>query len=98
MKEKNRWYDEIAEISDLFELIKGKDKKERDDLLINIKNIIMESDAELIDKHVMEFPLDFRRRWYDKDPFLWLIVNALKYADDELIGKVVEYYKEKSKK
>jgi hypothetical protein len=40
----------------------------------------------------MDFPLDInRRRWYDKDPYLWLIMNGLKYASDELLASVTKY-------
>lgn len=30
----------------------------------------------------MEFPLEIlRRRWYDKDPYVWLLFNGLRYAE-----------------
>ncbi len=98
MKNKNRWYDEIPELADFLEKIKEKDRTERDKVFVDIKNIIVGLDPELIDKHAMEFPLDLKRRWYDKDPISWMIINVLKYADEELIEKVIIYCKERFEK
>ena len=55
----------------------------------------MDYDNELIDRHVLEFPMTNRRRWYDKDPYSWLIINALKYANKDLITDVILYLKGK---
>ena len=97
MKYNKRLYDKIPELSQLFNEIRESDRQKRNEILVEIKDIIIESDPELIDKHVMEYPLDFKRRWYDKDPFTWLIINGLKYADDELTEKLVKYYRGKFK-
>ncbi|MDY6933053.1 MAG: hypothetical protein SVZ03_02370 [Spirochaetota bacterium] len=97
MKYGNRWYDKNPELSELFEQIKECNKRRRDEILLDVKNIIVESDPELIDRHVMEFSLDLKRRWYDKDPISWMIINGLKYADDKLIEQIVEYYRQRFK-
>ena len=62
---------------------------------IDIKDIIMDYDNELIDRHVLKFPMTYKRRWYDKDPYSWLIINALKYANEDLITDVILYLKGK---
>jgi hypothetical protein len=41
--------------------------------------------------------MPWKRRWYDKSPFLWLVINALKYSDDDLITDIILYLKEKLK-
>jgi hypothetical protein len=30
-------------------------------------------------------------RWYDKDPYLWLLFNGLRFADTEVMKKVTLY-------
>jgi hypothetical protein len=43
------------------------------------------------EQRAMDFPLDaFRRRWYDLDPILWLMFNALSSAPSELLDEVAE--------
>ena len=53
-----------------------------------------EEAPDLIDKYVMDFPMGLKRRWYDKDPFSWLIINSLKYANKNLLEKVTALIKE----
>ena len=58
-------------------------------------DVILNYDNELFEKHVFEFPMTNGRRWYDRDPFSWLVINALKYADEDLITDIILYLKEK---
>ena len=37
-------------------------------MILDMKDIIMDYDNELIDRHVLECPMTCKRRWYDKDP------------------------------
>ncbi len=92
---KNRWYDKYPDLSDRIEKLKELKKRERDLIILDIKDIIMDYDNELIDRHVLEFPMTYKRRWYDKDPYSWLIINALKYANKDLITDVILYFKRK---
>ncbi len=92
---KNRWYDKYPDLSDRMEKVKDLKKRERDIIILDINDRIMDYDNELINRHVLEFPMTYRRRWYDKDPYSWLIINALKYANKELITDVILYLKGK---
>ena len=92
---KNRWYDKYPDLSDRIEKLKDLKKRERDIIMLDIKDIIMDYDNELIDRHVLKFPMTYKRRWYDKDPYSWLIINALKYANEYLISDVILYLKGK---
>ena len=58
-----------------------------------MKDIIIDYDYELLNRYVIEFPMTYNRRWYDKDPFSWLIINGLKYANKELLNKIITYLK-----
>ena len=89
---RTRWYDKDKRLSELLDMFKTMSKKKRDNLVNGLMDIIRENQISLIEDHVMEFPLNiFQRRWYDKDPYLWLIFNGLSKADDELLEKVKIY-------
>jgi hypothetical protein len=44
-----------------------------------------------MDRWVMEFPLTTKRRWYDKNPYSWLVINSLKYSEKKLMNRVITY-------
>ncbi len=89
----NRLYDKYLELRDYIEKLKDIDKSRRDKITLEIKDLIMEYDDNLIAKNVLDYPLPFRRRWYDRDPFYWMVINALKYADDDLLTVILQYLK-----
>jgi len=77
------------------EKLKNKDKISRDTIINSIKDIIMDYDPELTDRHVIDFPLAKKRRWYDTDPYSWLAINTLEYANEELIKIIIIYLNKK---
>ncbi len=90
-----RWYDKHKKLSKLLEGLKPMRANKRDTLCTAIIEIIKEYDDSLIDNEAMEFPLDLpQRRWYDKDPCLWLIFNSLSLADNKLLRKVTTFLAE----
>lgn len=87
-----RWYDKDKKLAQLLESFKTMKKKIRDELCTGIIDLIKEHKGSLIDDFAMEFPLElYQRRWYDKDPYLWLVFNGLSQADNELLKKVTAY-------
>ena len=87
---KRRWYDKHQGLSSALEKLRTAHKKDRDNIVEGMKKIITKKDPDFIDKVCKKFPLNpYRRRWYDEDPYLWLVVNSLRYADDETINEVV---------
>jgi hypothetical protein len=85
-----RWYDKHDGLADALETLREAKKRDRDNLLDKMKELITKEDPHLIDKCCEKFPLNpFKRRWYDRDPYLWLVINSLRYTDDETIKKVV---------
>ncbi len=91
----NRWYDKRPELSDCMEKLKHAEYGGREKLIHEIKDIIMEYDDKLMDQHVADFPLTIKRRWYDNDPYSWVVINTLKYADEVLLHKIICHLKEK---
>lgn len=95
-KKGNRWYDRDPQLANYLNSFQHMNKKLRDELTTGIIEIVRENNSTLIDDHVLEFPLDLpQRRWYDKDPYLWLIFNGLRMADDTLLHSIKKYLKKK---
>lgn len=84
-----RWYDKNPDLKAFLKKLKHSNKSTQDIVLNDIKNLIMNFDSKLVDTHVMEFPLTEKRRWYDKDPYSWLAINVLKYADEIILKDVI---------
>ena len=91
----NRWYDKYPDLRIFIEKLKDIKAKERDTIISEMKGIIESYDDELFDRHVVDYPMTCRRRWYDKDPFSWLVINGLKYANEDLITDIILYLREK---
>ncbi|MCH6582869.1 MAG: hypothetical protein IH808_07585 [Proteobacteria bacterium] len=90
-----RWYDRHDELGKYLDLMAELSPEQRDELVKGIMVIIKRESPDFLTDLVLQFPLDlFRRRWYDKDPYLWLVFNGLEYADDAMVKKVIDYFKE----
>lgn len=90
---KQRWYDKHEKLANHLEKLKTMPQKERNDLLKDLITFGRILDPELFEKHLLEYPLDLKkRRWYDDDPYLWVVVNGLKFASDEILKKVVAFF------
>ena len=96
MKTNLRWYDKHKKLAGLLEQFKGMPERRKNKLVSGVMEIIKPMDPKLMEKNVLEFPLDMqRRRWYDADPYLWLLFNGLMYANAEILKKTVRYLEEK---
>ncbi len=93
MNKKNRWYDQYPELSKYIEQLKDESTEKKDIIFTKIKNLINKYNPDIINQNVMEFPMDIKRRWYDNDPFSWLIINSLKFASPKLLKKVTAILK-----
>lgn len=85
-----RWYDKKG-IGKYIRAMKYLSDHERDKIVLELKNIISAENPEIMVDHVMEFSL-YRNRWYDHDPYCWLVINSLQYADTRLMEKITEYF------
>ncbi|MCW8995409.1 MAG: hypothetical protein OQK77_06315 [Psychromonas sp.] len=95
----NRWYDEHPALSIKLDAFKEMDPQLSDHLIKRIMSLVTDYDPNLLSCEIaFEFPLTFNRlRWYDQDPYLWLMFNTLKMADESLL-KSVEMLLEKEMK
>ncbi len=92
---RNRWYDPPSKLGIYLEKMQFLREQERDAIIVGIKNIIMQHDPELINRHILEFTNYARNRWYDTDPYTWLIINSLKFAGSEILNDVIKYLEKK---
>ena len=92
MRKRSRWYDRHKRLTECLEMLRLIPGKYRNMIISRVMVLIKEDQPDLLDKFVLDFPLDIqRRRWYDKDPYLWLIFNGLRYAEKPLITRVTRY-------
>jgi hypothetical protein len=88
----NRWYDNHPKLARYLEEFKDMRQKSRDRLVKGVMDIIRDRNPKILEDFLLDFPLDLnRRRWYDSDPYLWLIFNGLAYADADLLSDVTAY-------
>jgi hypothetical protein len=89
---KKRWYDKHEGLSLTLERLRTADKRDCDNIVDKVREIVTKRDPDFIDKVCREFLLDCHaRRWYDEDPYLWSVFNSLRYADGETIEQVVGF-------
>ena len=94
-----RWYEKHTVLSRNIELMRDMTDQQRDHLALGIMRIIKEQNPTLLDDFVENFPMEIhRKRWYDQDPYLWLIINGLEYAKNDLISNVECYLEIESAK
>jgi hypothetical protein len=92
VKRGNRWYDKHENLAILLENLQTLNEIKRDAIISGVMEIIKLHSPNLLERYVLDFPLDIkRRRWYDRDPYLWLLFNGLQYADGKLLTKVTNF-------
>lgn len=89
----NRWYDEHPEIGHKLEAFKDMDLQRKDVLIKGIMAIVRNYDPSLLTyEKAFDFPFSLKRhRWYDSDPYLWMLFNTLMMADERLLNSVTIY-------
>jgi hypothetical protein len=59
----------------------------------DLMDMIKDYDPVLLDRFATEYPLEMnKQRWYDQNPYCWILFNGLRYAPDEVIELVIEYF------
>ncbi len=90
---KNRWYDKHEALANHLESLKTMPKRRLNEMLKDLIALARLLHPTLFEEHLLEYPLDMKkRRWYDDDPYLWILVNGLRFAEDEVIRKVVAFF------
>ena len=91
-----RWYDYDDRLSRYIEGLRYVPPFERLRLVQGMMCLIMEYQDDLLDRFVLDFPLEVDNgQWYDGDPYLWLVINGLQYGNPQLHNQVRAYLSEK---
>lgn len=88
--DRQRWYDKIR-LGEYIRVLGKIAPEKRKKILTKINEIINQYDKDLIINNVMNFTLAYKRRWYDKDPYSWLIINSLKYVNEDKLNQILIY-------
>ncbi len=85
-----RWYDRHEKLAKYLDGLKDMDPDIRTHVVRRLLSALRAEHPQLVSADsVLEFPLDFRRRrWYDKDPYLWLVMNGLSNAPHDFLVKI----------
>lgn len=85
-----RWYDRYQKLAKHLDGLKDTDPDVRTRIVRRVLSLMRTEYPDLVSADsAMEFPLDFqRRRWYDKDPYLWLVMNGLSHAPEPFLQKI----------
>jgi len=95
MQQRNgRWYDRYPPLDTQFEALKEMSSSQRNKIMRELRKLITDDQPTLIDRTVMDYPLTYKRRWYDKDPLCWLTINALKHGGEPLINEAIAFLKD----
>jgi hypothetical protein len=90
-----RWYDSNEKLRNYIESLKSIEPVLRNKIVRDLMECVRKKNPSLLDSFVEEYPLETRnQRWYDQDPYLWILMNGLKYADDDIIISVIDYFEE----
>lgn len=88
-----RWYNKYITLSNRLTDFRDIETHQQDILVKGVMSLVTDYDPNLLtcDK-ACEFPLSIdRKRWYDQDPYIWLMFNTLQMADTVLINSVTSY-------
>lgn len=93
-----RWYDRYRKLAKHLDGLKEIDPDMRTRIVRRILSLMRTEYPNLVSADsALEFPLDFqRRRWYDKDPYLWLVMNGLSHAPEPFLQKVAVILEQES--
>ena len=88
-----RWYDKHTTLSEKLNAFKEMEETLRDRLIKGMINLVTDYDPKLLShEKAFDFPLAVnRQRWYDEDPYLWMLFNTLKMADATLLQSITNY-------
>jgi hypothetical protein len=94
---KHRWFDKYPDLRKSIDKLEDLNKGVRDEVIRGIEELILSYDNQSFDRYERKFPFESSNRWYDKDPYAWLVINSIIYLDEDLITDIILYLKEKLK-
>ncbi len=91
-----RWYDKDKRLAKQLGTFMKLHPKYRYEIVQGLLDIIKELDPDILNRFTVPSDIEeWSRRWYDDEPTFWLVINGLKFANEELLKKVSEYMEDK---
>jgi hypothetical protein len=88
----HHWYNKNKKLGFNIDKLKNLPFYRRNHIVQGIMCLMKQHEPDLLEEFVLDFPLEInRRRWYDDDPYLWLIINGLRYGSKQLHQLVFIY-------
>jgi hypothetical protein len=91
----NRWFDKYPEFRKSINKLKALNKQDKVEIVHGIEDLILKYDNKFFNRYERKFPLESNNIWYDQDLYSWLIINSLRYLDEDLITDIIIYLNEK---
>lgn len=89
------WYTRNQLLRSNIDKLKNLPFYRKNRIVQGIMCLMKQHEPDLLEKFVLDFPLEVNRpRWYDDDPYQWLIINGLRYGSKKL-HRLVFYYLER---
>jgi hypothetical protein len=89
---RKRWYDRDKTLAKQLDAFMQAHPKHQFETIKGLLVLIQESNPEILGKFTVPTDIErWHRRWYDKDPTYWIVLNGLRLADEELLKKVAAY-------
>jgi hypothetical protein len=90
---KHRWYDDYPDLRNSIEKLKDLNEQNKDEIIRSIQNRVLNYDNGLIDRLLTKFPFEYRRKQEGIDPYSWLVINSLRYVDEDVKNEITFYLK-----
>ncbi|MDN2662556.1 hypothetical protein [Psychromonas sp. 14N.309.X.WAT.B.A12] len=89
----SRWYDKRPQLGKGLDQFKEMDPQVREPILKAIIHLVEQEEPSLLsDEKANEFRLDSARlRWYEHDPYCWLVFNILEFASIAIWESVEDF-------
>ena len=92
VQHKTRWYDSHPHLSDALRVLKTSNEESLSIKIDGIRERLLKFDPNIIDRFCEKFSLNRnKKRWYDVDPYMWLTINSLRYAEEDNIQEIVHF-------
>lgn len=87
-----RWYDKNKKLAKQIDSLVKINRDKKNSIIEGLLELIRNSNPDILNQFVIPTDIEqWHRRWYDKEPTYWIVLNGLKKAEDELLERVAEY-------
>ena len=90
-----RWYDKDKRLARQLDAFMKVHPRYSYTIVQGLLDLIKAAQPDILQRFTIPSDVEqWCRRWYDKDPVFWIVLNGLKYANEELLRRVASYLEE----